>query len=129
MTILASLLALFNTLVAILVVAISLSANELRDAAPLWLFVKLVSALMVILIGGLTWLAGMRQINRGVMLLSSLFLVALGSASAVWTLHLAQVTGDMESYMIVYGGSLIVQGVASLWSQQPSSEHAAGSTP
>ena len=48
------------------------------------------------------------------MSLCSLFLVALGAATIVWTFHLALVTGDTEYYMFLYGGSLIVQGAASL---------------
>jgi hypothetical protein len=42
-------------------------------------------------------------------------MVALGAATAVWTLHLGMVTGDMEYYMFVYGGSLMMQGAASLF--------------
>jgi len=44
-----------------------------------------------------------------------LFLVALGAATVVWTFHLALVTGDMEFHMVVYGGSLAMQGMASLF--------------
>jgi hypothetical protein len=33
----------------------------------------------------------------------------------VWTLHLAMVTGDMEYHLILYGGSLMIQGAASLF--------------
>jgi len=44
-----------------------------------------------------------------------LFLVALGTASIVWTLHLALVRGDIEFFMVLYGGSLAVQGMASLF--------------
>jgi hypothetical protein len=49
------------------------------------------------------------------MSLCSLFLVALGAATIVWTFHLELMTGDLEFHMIVYGGSLIVQGMASLF--------------
>jgi hypothetical protein len=66
-------------------------------------------------IGALTWLASMRTVRPGLMSLGSLLLVALGAATIVWTLHLALVTGDAEYYMLVYGGSLIVQGASSLF--------------
>jgi hypothetical protein len=49
------------------------------------------------------------------MSLCSLFLVALGAATVAWTFHLVLVTRDMEYYMVVYGGSLIMQGIASLF--------------
>jgi hypothetical protein len=49
------------------------------------------------------------------MALCSLFLAALGAAAVVWTFHLALVSGDIEFFMVLYGGSLAVQGMASLF--------------
>jgi hypothetical protein len=49
------------------------------------------------------------------MALCSLFLVALGAAIIAWTFHLALVSGDLEFYMVIYGGSLAVQGMACLF--------------
>jgi hypothetical protein len=107
-------LALINALVAGLLIAFSLSGSEIRQVAAWWTLLKTLSALSVILIGSLTWLAGIRTVNPGLMSLASLILVALGTATIVWTLHLALVTGDSEYYMLAYGGSLIVQGASSL---------------
>ena len=107
-------LALVNSLLAGLVIAFSLSAGEIRDAGPLWLATKVLGGLIVIAIGGLTWLAGMRPINPSIVLLSGAFLVGLGTATALWTLHLGLATGDMEGYMFLFGGSLGLQGLATL---------------
>lgn len=107
--------ALVNSLLAGLILAFSLSPTEISQAAAWWSFTKIVAASSVILVGVLTWLGSARSINQGLLALCSLFLVALGAATIVWTFHLALVTGDMEFYMIVYGGSLIVQGMASLF--------------
>lgn len=107
-------LALINSLVAGLIIAFSLSGSEIRQAAAWWTLMKTLAAFFVIMIGALTWLASMRTVRPGLMSLGSLLLVALGTATIVWTLHLALVTGDAEYYMLVYGGSLIVQGTSSL---------------
>jgi hypothetical protein len=107
-------LALVNSLVAGLLIAFSLSGSEIRQAAAWWTLLKTLSAFSVIVIGVLTWLASMRTVRPGLMSLGSLLLVALGTATLVWTLHLALVTSDAEYYMLVYGGSLIVQGTSSL---------------
>lgn len=107
-------LALVNSLVAGLLIAFSLSGSEIRQVAAWWTLLKTLSAFSVIVIGVLAWLAGMRTVRPGLMSLGSLLLVALGTATIVWTLHLALVTSDAEYYMLVYGGSLIVQGTASL---------------
>ena len=114
-------LALINALVAGLLIVFSLSGNEIRQAAAWWTLLKTLSAFSVIVISVLTWLASMRTVRPGFISLGSLFLVALGAATVVWTLHLALVTGDAEYYMLVYAGSLIVQGTSSSFSvlQEP----------
>ncbi|NJC96913.1 MAG: hypothetical protein C3F07_06275 [Anaerolineales bacterium] len=108
------LLALVNSLFAGVILLASLTNSEIRDAILLWTFIKVVAALGVILIGGLTWLGNVISIRSGLIALGSLALVALGAATIVWTYHLAVVRGDMEYYMIAYGGSLMMQGMASL---------------
>jgi hypothetical protein len=47
-------------------------------------------------------------------LIGGLYLVVLGSVNIVWTYHLAVMSGDMEYYMILFGGSLMMQGLSSL---------------
>ena len=107
--------ALVNSLLAGLILAFSLSPAELSQAAVWWSFTKIVAACSIILAGVLTWLGSARTISQGLLSLCSLFLVALGAATIVWTFHLALVSGDMEFYMIGYGVSLIIQGMASLF--------------
>ena len=107
-------LALVNSLLAGILLLIDLTGNEIHQVEYLWMLTKSLAAAGVILIGILSWLAAMRAINPGVMALGSMFLVILGTATMVWTLHIALVTGDMEYHMIVYGGSLMMQGMASL---------------
>lgn len=109
-------LALVNLLMAGLILAFTLSPSELSQTETWWSFVKISAALSVILVGVLTWLGSADSINPGVIAACSLFLVALGAATIVWTFHLAAlVTGDREFYMVFYGASLILQGMASLF--------------
>jgi len=108
-------LSLINSLLAGVILLASLTGNEIHEAAFLWLFIKILATLAIIAIGILTWFGNMFTLKPGLLTLSSLSLVALGAATAVWTLHLAIVTGDMEYYMVVYGGSLMMQGVALLF--------------
>ena len=89
-------LALINSLMAGLILAFSLSPTELHQTATWWSLTKIAAASSVILIAFITWLGSARTANAGLMSLCSLFLVALGAATIVWTFHLALVTGDME---------------------------------
>ncbi|HZM20134.1 MAG TPA: hypothetical protein VFC02_00245 [Anaerolineales bacterium] len=116
-------LALINSLLAGLLIVFSLSGNEIHQAAAWWLLVKLTVGLSIIVVGGLTWVGSIRTIRPGLMALGSLFLVAIGAATVMWTLHLGLVTGDMEYYMFMYGGSLMAQGTSSLFGYSGTSEN------
>lgn len=108
-------LALINSLLAGLLITFLLSSADFRVSATLWSALRIFVALSVIIIGVLTWINAIGSIHPGFLALSSLFLVALGPATAVWTFHRAQLTGDMEYYMILYGGSLFMQGFTLLF--------------
>jgi hypothetical protein len=108
-------LSLINSLLAGVLLLASLSGNTFHEVALLWFLIKVLAAVGIIATGVLTWIALISSVRPGLLALTSLSLVALGAATAVWTLHLAMVTGDLEYYMIVYGGSLMMQGTASLF--------------
>jgi hypothetical protein len=108
-------LALINSLVAGLLITFLLSSPDFQRSAIWWSGLRTLIAVSVILIGLLTWLDGMLGIHAGLVAIGSIGLVAIGAGTVVWTFHRAQLTGDMEYYMIVYGASLFVQGVALLF--------------
>ena len=108
------LLALVNALFAGLLLAYNLSSIEPYGSGTAWLLTKSLAALSVIAIGILTWLASARTMNAGPLLISDLYLVVLGAVTIIWTYHLAILSGDMEYYMVAFGGGLMTQGIASL---------------
>jgi hypothetical protein len=108
-------LALVNALLAGLILAFSLSPTELAQAKTWWSLTKVTAASSVIFVSALTWLGSARALRAGLMALCSLFLVSVGVATVVWTFHLALASGDMEYFMVLYGGSLALQGAASLF--------------
>ena len=108
-------LALINALLAGLILVISLSPTDLQQSESWWSLSKIAAASCVILIAVITWMGSVHTTNPGVMALCSLFLVALGAATIVWTFHLVLVTRDIEFHMVIYGSSLVVQGMASLF--------------
>ena len=108
-------LALVNSLLAGLILAFSLSPTEIVQTEEWWSLTKMTAASSVIFVVMLTWFGSARTVRAGLIALCSLYLVALGAAITVWTFHLALVRGDMEYYMVLYGGSLAVQGMASIF--------------
>ena len=114
-------LALINSLVAGLLITFLISSPDFQQSAIWWSALRILVAVAVILIGLLTWLDGMIGLNAALIAMGSIALVAIGAGTIVWTFHRAQLTGDMEYYMIIYGGSLFTQGVALLFGIQQSS--------
>ena len=108
-------LAWVNLLMAGLILAFTLSPTELHQTETWWSLAKMAAGLSVILVGVLTWLGSTGRINPGLIAVCSLLLVALGAATIVWTFHLALVTGVREFHMALYGASLMIQGMASLF--------------
>lgn len=108
-------LALVNSLLAGLLISFLVSSVDFQISMTWWSVTRIVLALSVIVIGILTWVGNIVEIRPGLMLLASMFLVSIGPATAVWTLHRAFLTGDMEYYMLMYAGSLFIQGSALLF--------------
>ena len=107
-------LALVNALLAGLLISFLVTSVDFRFSATWWSMARILLALAVIVIAALTWIGAAVPVRPGILLLGSLFLVAIGPATAVWTLHRALLTGDMEYYMFMYGSSLFVQGITLL---------------
>ena len=107
-------LALVNSIFAGLLILHDLSTNGIHASLLGWTFIKLSVGTLVIVIGAFAWLGVMGAIPPGPVLLGNLFLVALGPATIVWTLHIALTTSHVEYDIAVYGGTLLIQGLASL---------------
>jgi hypothetical protein len=107
-------LALVNALLTGLLISFLVTSVDFRFSATWWSVARILLALAVIAIAGLSWFSAAVPVRPGLVLLGSLFLVAIGPATAVWTLHRALLTGDMEYSMFMFGGSLFVQGIALL---------------
>lgn len=107
-------LALVNALLAGLLISFLVTSVDFRFSATWWSMARILLALAVIVIGAIIWIGAAVTVRPGILLLGSLFLVAIGPATAVWTLHRALLTGDVEYYMFMYGGSLFVQGITLL---------------
>jgi len=108
-------LALINSLFAGFLIALNLSYNGIQWGILWWSLAKLSTASSIIVIGIAVWLEAMGVMRPNLILLGGLFLIALGPATIVWALHIALTTGRAEYHMAVYAGSLIVQGMASLF--------------
>ena len=114
MKVLSILLALVNSLVAGVVLLSCVSIGNLNWDGLGWLAVRIGVGIAVIIIGALTFRDGAQPIGPGVMLVAGLMLILLGTGSAMWGLHLSIISGDIKNAMILFGGSLVLQGISSV---------------
>ena len=83
MKVLSILLALVNSLVAGVVLLSCLSISNLRWEGLGWLMVRILTGILVILIGMLAFRDGAQGVGPGKMLIAGLLLVLLGTSSAM----------------------------------------------
>jgi len=114
MKVLSILLALVNSLIAVLVLLSCISVSNLSWDGLGWLAVRIATGVLVILAGILTFRDGAQPISPGKMLTTGLMLVLVGAGSTMWGVHLSIVSGDVKNVMILFGGSLVLQGIASV---------------
>ena len=114
MKVLSILLALVNSLVAGMVLLSCISVSNLSRDGLGWLAARVATGMLVILAGILTFRDGTQGIGPGKMLIIGLLLVLLGTGSAMWGVHLSLISGDIKNVMILFGGSLVLQGIASI---------------
>jgi hypothetical protein len=114
MKVLSILLALVNSLVAGMVLLSCISVSNLSWDGLGWLAARVATGILVILAGILTFRDGTQGIGPGKMLVTGLLLILLGAGSAMWGLDLSIISGDIKNVMILFGGSLVLQGIASV---------------
>ena len=114
MKVLSILLAMFNSLMAGVVLLSCISISNLRWDRLGWLTARVVTGILVILAGIITFRDGAQPIGPGKMLTTGLALILLGAGSTMWGVHLSIISGDVKNVMILFGGSLVLQGIASV---------------
>ena len=114
MKVISILLALVNTLMAGLILLSCISMSGLSWDGMGWLTIRVTTAALVILAGILTFRDGVQPIYPDKMLAAGLLLVMIGMGSVMWGVHLSILSGDVKNVMILFGGSLVLQGIASV---------------
>ncbi len=115
MKIISIFLALINSLLAGLLITFLVTSVDFRTSMAWWSMARILLALSIIGVGILSWIEMVVPVRAGLIMLSSLFLVALGPCTVMWAFHRATQTGHMQYYMLMYGASLFVQGVSLLF--------------
>ena len=110
MKVISILLAYINSLIGVLLILSCVSAGEALG----WIAFKTSAGILAIYFGILTFKDNMQPIHHCRMLLSGLFLVIMGVSALAWGIHWSIISGDMKNTILLFGGSLFIQGLTSI---------------
>jgi len=103
-------LALINTLFGGLLILSCVSASE----ALSWVVMKSTAGFLGVFFGILNFKDNMQPMDPGYMLLINLALVIIGVSGFAWGLHWSIISGDVKNTVLLFGGSLFMQGLTSM---------------
>jgi hypothetical protein len=110
MKVISILLAFINSLIGALLILSCVSAGEAFG----WIAFKTGAGILAIYFGILNFKDCIQPISHSQMLLSELFLVIVGVAALAWGIHWSITSGDMKNTILLFGGSLFIQGLTSI---------------
>jgi hypothetical protein len=110
MKVVSILMALINSLTGGLLILSCVSASESLG----WITLKTGAGIIAIYFGILTFKDSVQPIRRSRILLGGLFLVIVGVSAVAWGIHWSIISGDMKNTVLLFGGSLFMQGLASV---------------
>ncbi len=110
MKVISILLAFINSLIGTLLILSCISTGEALG----WITFKTGAGILAIYFGVLTFKDSIQPIRQSRMLLSGLFLVIVGVSALAWGIHWSIISGDIKNTILLFGGSLFLQGLASV---------------
>lgn len=110
MKVISILLAFINSLIGVLLILSCVSAGEALG----WIAFKTGAGILAIYFGILTFKDSIQSVSQRRMLLSGLFLVIVGMSALAWGIHWSIISGDMKNSILLFGGSLFIQGLTSI---------------
>jgi hypothetical protein len=110
MKVISILLAYINSLIGALLILSCVSAGEAMG----WIVFKSGAGILAIFFGLLTFKDSIQSTRQSRILLSGLFLVIAGVSALAWGIHWSINSGDVKNTILLYGGSIFLQGLTSL---------------
>ena len=115
MKVISILLAFLNSLIGGLLILSCISAGESLG----WISFKSGAGALAIFFGLLTFKDSMQPIYWNRLLLSGLSLIVIGVSAMAWGIHWSIVSGDIKNTILLFGGSLFIQGLTSVLGIEP----------
>lgn len=110
MKVISILVSFLNSIFGALLILSCVSAGEALG----WVAFKTGAGIIAIYFGILTFKDSIQPLSQSHLLLSGLFLVIIGVSAFAFGVHWSIVSGDMKNTVLLFGGSLFVQGLTSI---------------
>jgi hypothetical protein len=110
MKVISILLAFLNTLIGGLLILSCVSAGESLG----WVSFKSGAGLLAVYFGIMTFKDNLQPTRQSRVLLNGIVLIVIGISAVAWGIHWSIVSGDMKNTVILFGGSLFIQGLTSV---------------
>jgi hypothetical protein len=110
MKVISILLAFLNSLIGGLLILSCVSAGESLG----WVSFKSGAGLLAVYFGIMTFKDNLQPIRQSRILLNGIALIVIGISAVAWGIHWSITSGDTKNTVILFGGSLFVQGLTSV---------------
>ena len=120
MKVISILLAFLNSLIGGLLILSCVSAGESLG----WISFKSGAGMLAVYLGILTFKDSVQPIRQSRVLLNGIFLIVVGISAVAWGIHWSIISGDMKNTVLLFGGSLFIQGLTSVLGIESSEAHA-----
>ena len=104
------LLAFINSLTGGLLILSCVSAGEALG----WIAFKTGAGILAIYFGVLTLKDSIQPMRQSRILLNGLVLVIASISAVAWGIHWSIISGDVKNTILLFGGSLFIQGLTSI---------------
>jgi len=120
MKVVSILLAFLNSLIGVLLILSCVSAGESLG----WISFKSSAGMLAVYFGIVTFKDSVQPIRQSRVLLNGIFLIVVGISAVAWGIHWSIISGDMKNTVLLFGGSLFIQGLTSVLGIEPGEIHA-----
>ncbi len=110
MKVISILISFLNSIFGVLLILSCVSAGEALG----WIAFKTGAGILAIYFGILTFKDSIQPISQNRLLLSGLFLVIIGVSAFAFGIHWSIVSGNMKLTVLLFGGSMFIQGLTSI---------------
>ncbi len=110
MKVISILLAFLNSIFGALLILSCISASETLG----WITTKTGAGILALYFGILTFKDAVQPISHSRMLLNALLIVIISISALMWGIHWSISSGDIKLTLLLFSGSLFVQGLTSI---------------